>query len=158
MAKPGIAEEGASTLRTFRLSCRRVARISLCIRPEPIRSPLPHVAAHVGKTQARLAERAHRRSEQVPVLDAAMLPRIRAMPFAGDETVAPGIRVPEIFRATRRVLPLDLCRQSLPCPLRVGDGVVPRHLRDRMIIRCGRCRAAERALPRRTFDHLPAIS
>src|SRR3989442_326051 len=120
--------------RAFRVQCPADAGIILI---KTVRAPFPPVGGDFVQAVAVWRKRSYRRAPNEPIC-AKIASRENSLPPVGHElpiwnqVVAPGVSL-AAQTASRRVLELRFCWQSLVRPSRVNARVVPGHVRDRFV-------------------------
>jgi hypothetical protein len=113
-------------------------RIKVRIGSIPVAAPLPEIASHVVQTVAIWREGADGGSTNKAIFSTVFdrkysLPGIRHVFSVRSKLVAPDKPL-TLKAAASCVFPFRLAREPFAGPLRIGDGVVPGDLYDRMIL------------------------
>src|SRR5262245_61370999 len=126
----------ARTVRVVR-DRTRLRQRRVIIRPVPVGTPLPDVAAHVVEPEPVWWECRHRRCAGVAVGAAISygepsLPCVRGSSAARSQLIAPRIEI-SLESAACRELELRFRRHTLARPLRIRRYILEREMHDRMI-------------------------
>src|SRR6476619_2987444 len=132
-------------------------------RPEPVRRPLPDVAAHVEQAVSVRREASNRRGTFEAVAEEVLpgklaLPRVRHRGAAREVFISP-CEHGAVESAACRVLPLCFRRELLVGPRGIRLGVFVRDVYDRVLVAAVDGRAfPRRALPESARDVLPPVA